>query len=133
MIDIALRLLVTLVFYLKDLIKHCLVFKQVITFKLSTSSHYVIGLTVPALGFQIHGFLKSFSSKERVKSDLKVEEKCKFIPFTHFLEKFMLLTYCFIAFVLQSFQNLWVLEPLSKISWVPWNPCQRSHWLIQPS
>ena len=46
--------------------------------------------SVAALGFQIHGFQKYFSSDERGKRDLKIEKMQNVPHFSYFLEKFII-------------------------------------------
>ena len=42
------------------------------------SGYFLVYHTVPALGFQTHGFQKCFSSYERGKWDLKIENTRKY-------------------------------------------------------
>ena len=85
-----------------------------------------IYFTVPALGFQIHGFPKVFFFKWEGKYHLKIEKKAKCSSFYLFFREINNSNLLFHCICFTIVQNPWVPETLSKIPWVPrnpWNPC----------
>ena len=72
-----------------------------------------------ALGFQIKGF----QMRDENTNDCKVEKLQSVSHFSHYLDRFMLETACFITIAKQSIQYPRVQEPFIEVPMVCQNPC----------
>ena len=88
-------------------------------------SKLILDIAVAALGFQIHGFPKNFSSNGRGMSMISKLKTVKMFLFLPFFRDIDAPKYFFMVFAWQTVQNPWVPELFFKIPWVlrnPWNP-----------